>query len=423
MKKAVFLILVVFLSVFALISNGQSQTKNYYSGDAVSFNGQVYVGSANTNSLEVLKLEHGDLKLLAKIKPFNARFNNYGKFYDLKFSVESDKLFVYAISDFSLYKYQIVGDEVQFLKSNKNTYWEWYTRVDKFGDNLVTISDKGVKIWNANMDVIISYPFTNSETPYNISGNNSRFILNIQDNKLTVFDAESRSEAISIPLNYKTESDIHRAYQDAANNIYAVDDYYMKKFDSQGHLLGSFKHQDYPGYDVAASGLSDYLYFSNGLGVVKINKNTMESPASVLTGDMGGARGWAMNLKVINAAGDKVVVFNNSNILVLDDNLKKLASYEATEEKEINPLENLFLSSNHNFGAPTAVITLTGGGYLPKENLNIFFGDTKVTAKADERGRFTQDLTVPALPAGKKDIKVDGETSHLTYSLSFQVNK
>jgi len=76
MKKIIFLSLVCLLAVFAIAHNSQSQTKSYYSGDAVSFNDEVYIASANTNSLEVLKLENGSLKLLAKIRPFDKRFGS-----------------------------------------------------------------------------------------------------------------------------------------------------------------------------------------------------------------------------------------------------------------------------------------------------------------------------------------------------------
>ena len=40
------------------------------------------------------------------------------------------------------------------------------------------------------------------------------------------------------------------------------------------------------------------------------------------TSNLGGTQSWAMGLKVVYDQGDKVIVFNNYNITVLDSNLK-----------------------------------------------------------------------------------------------------
>ena len=423
MKKIIFLSLVCLLAIFAVVNNGRSQTKTYYSGDSVSFNNQLYVGTTNMDSLEVFKLENSTLTPLAKIRPFNSQFGTYGSFYDMKFSVENNQLFVYAISDFSLYKYEVANNSLNLVTVKKNTYWEWYTRVDKFGDNIVTMSSKGVKIWNSDLEVITGYYLTNPPTPYNIHADNSRFILNINNGYLTVFDRNTNSQSLNIPLNYKDATGNRRAYQDNNGQLYAVDDYNVKKFSADGKELGVFKHSDFPGYDVASSGTNNYIYFSNGLGVTKMDKNTMKSVASVVTTNIAGAQGWAMGMDVVNANGDKVVIFNNANILVLDANLNKLASVQSTEEKDQTSLENLYLNLDHNFGAPTATVNLNGGGYFPNEKLTINFGGVKTTAQADNRGRFTQTLTVPSLPASGVDIKVDGQSSNLTYSIAFKVTQ
>ncbi|HBA36399.1 TPA: hypothetical protein DCZ15_00830 [Candidatus Falkowbacteria bacterium] len=423
MKKVIFLSLAVLLAVFAIVNNSQSKIKTYYSGDAISFNNEVYVGSTNTDSLEILKLEDGQLKLIAKIKPFDAKLNRYDKFYDLKFSVEDNHLFVFAVSGFTLYKYEIANDVLNPITSQRNTYWEWYTRVDKFGHNLATISDKGVKIWNKDLQVIDAHKFTNADNPHNIKADGDRFILNVQDGYLTVYDRETRLEKTKIALNYK-ETGNRQAYQDGNSQLYVVDDYYAKKFDLDGRLLGSFQHLDYNGYDMSGSGYTDYVYFSNGLGVVKLDKNTMQAVSSANTVEMGGPSGWAMGLKVVYADGEKIVVFNNSNILVMDGNLKKLASYQATEETDTASLENLYLNLDHTFGAPGATVVLNGGGYFPNEDLHILFDGTEnMIIKSDNRGRFYQPLVVPSLSADRVDIKVDGEISGLTYSISFTVTE
>jgi hypothetical protein len=77
------------------------------------------------------------------------------------------------------------------------------------------------------------------------------------------------------------------------NNIYFADDRSVKKVSLKGELKGSFEHLGYPGYDVSSSG-NEYLYFANGLGVVKIQKSNMSVVTSRRTGKISVAEGWAM---------------------------------------------------------------------------------------------------------------------------------
>lgn len=429
MKKILFLVIIPLLVILVFTHNSQSKTKSYYSGDAINFNDELYVSSANSGNIEVFKLQDNSLNLIAKVRNFNGRFNRYDDFSDSKLSVEGNHLFVYATSGFTLNKYEIVNDhDLSLISSQQNTYWEWYNRIDKFGDNIITISDKGIKVWNKDLQVIDGYGLTNNKTPYNIHADGNKLILDIQNNRLTVFNRESRTNLVSVPLNYQNAVGNRRAYQDENNNIYVVDDYYAKKFNLEGKLLASFEHIDQPGYDVGSTGVTNYLYFSNGAGVVKLNMETMREVTYAWTGGLGGARGWAMGLKAVNANGDKIVVFNNSNILVLNSNLKKIAAYTATEEEtDSSSLENLTLNLDHNLGTPLTSIVLSGTGYFPNENLNISFADSKTTTKTDNRGRFRQTIIVPdiiPLPTnGGVDIKVDGVNSKLSYSISFKIIK
>jgi len=431
MKKIILLSIICLIAVLAVTHNSQSKIKSYYAGDAINFNDQLYVGSTNTDSLEVFKLQNKELIQLAKVQPYNDKTATYGRFYDLKFAAESGHLFVYTITDFSLYKYELVGDnQLVLISKQKNTYWEWYNRIDKFGANIVTISDKGVKVWNADLQVIDGYNLTSLESGpsqeaysshYNIRSYNDRYVLNVQNNNLVVFNQSSRVQAANIPLNYKQTVGNRQAFQDENNDLFVVDDYYAKKFDLTGRLLGSFRHLDYEGFDMAASGYNDYIYFSNGVGVVKLNKDTMALATYRYTTGLGGAQGWAMGLKVIDVDGDKVVLFNNSNILILDQNLNKLAVWRSVEEEDPRPAESLYLALDHTTGSPNANITVTGGGYLANENLNFDFGGVKTSGRADFRGRFEQKLVVPSVASKAVDIKVVGETSQLSYSISFKI--
>ncbi len=416
-------ILVSIASLFLIVTPGKSRLKSYYSGDATSYQGKVYIATANTGSLEIFRLDGDKLELISKVKPYDARFNRYNDFFDAKLSLENNRLYVYAVSHYTIYKYQISGTTLVLDKQTTNSYWEWYNRIDKFGGEMVTVSAKGVKILNSDLNVVVAHDFKNEAAPYNLSGDNARFFLSMNEgeSRVEVYDRESRSLLRTIPLNFKFDKGNRRAYQDAAGYIYVVDDYYAKKFDLSGKLLGSFRHLDYQGFDIQASGHTNYVYFSNGVGVVKLDKE-MKLIDYAWTGNLGGYAGWAMGLKVVHNNGDKIVVFNNTNILVLDDKLDKIASISSTEEADEYPVENLYLRLDKPQAAANSSLSLTGGGFLPQEQLNISFdGKQQVIAYSDNNGRFSAIVKVPETMPGAYDIKVEGAKSKLHYSISFQV--
>jgi len=129
-----------------------------------------------------------------------------------------------------------------------------------------------------------------------------------------------------------------------------------------------------------------------------------------------------MGLEVVGGAGEeKIINFNNSAILVFDKNLKLLDSFKAYEERE-DPIEKLFLNTNIKIAAPGANVVLSGGGFGLNEDLKINFAGKKYDAKTDDNGRFMKVLEVPAILPNMVDIKVDGQQSTLTYSISFKIN-
>lgn len=420
---------VVALSLVLVIKPGDSKIKAYYSGDAINYYNQIVVSSTNTDSLEIFKLTGNSLLRVLKFKPFDPVYSKYGAFSDSKLSEEHGRLYVYVTSDYTIYKYDITDlNNAKLEKKVKNTYFEWYSRVDKFGDQIITISDQGIKIWDQDLNTIDSYNFKPSNR-YSIRSNNSgQFIFAFDGSKLQIFDRTNRSLAKELAVDYSNLDTNHKAYYDLINNeIYVADDIYTKKLDFDGNILGSFKHLNQTGYDVDSTLGNDYVYFSNGYGVVKLKKDDMKLATYAFTTNLSKSMGWAMGLKILNSdAGDRVVVFNNSSILVLDQNLKKIASIAAEEEATSAPQETLFLILNHNIGVPGSTVTLFGGGFFPQESLVINFAGSRTLVQADWKGRFTQDLIVPALssnqlPGTQVDIKVDGQGSGLTYSTSFKI--
>jgi len=430
--------LAVALVFSVFVAPGQTKVKSYYSGDAIVYNGQTVVGSTNSDSLEIFVLSSAGLDKTIDLRPYNGRFNNYDSFYDFKFSIENGHLYVYAVSGFSLYKYDLNNlREASLVKKVTGNSWEWYNRVDKFADNVVTISVKGVKVWNHDMDIVNAYDLTN-DTPYNIrAGASDQYIFSADDNEIKVYDRNQRAVVRNIQVDYKSALGNRATYYDAYDEaIYVVDDNSAKKFAvSTGALLAHFGHSGDLGYDIASSG-NEYVYFTDGIGVVKLDKETMQAVDWKYTTTGEGA--WAMGLKVVNNFGDNVVIFNGSSIIVLDSNMRVLGSIEAYEESDtLSANENLWLNLSAKSASTGANLEITGGGYFPGETLNISFNKLNAVAVADDNGRFKTIVEVPeaygsniskAIISGTTeeltnhtDIKVDGLKSLKTYSISFDI--
>ena len=66
-------------------------------------------------------------------------------------------------------------------------------------------------------------------------------------------------------------------------------------------------------------------------------------------------------------------------------------------------------------------MSLRGAGFGPYEDLEISFSGDRFYTKADEFGKFIKMVQVPSVFPRNTDIKVDGERTGLTYSVSFEI--
>lgn len=413
--------------IFAFPSQGR--LKPYYSGDAYSYNGQLVVATANTGSLEIFRLGATGLELAIK-QSLSDRFGLKQDFHDVKLDSTDGRLYAYAVSGYGLYRYDISDLKNAVLdKQVSNTYWEWYNRVDKFDGNIVTISIKGVKIWNKNLEVIDGFKFDVSSA-YGVRGENSgQYIAVLEKNDLQLYDRLTRAYIANIDLNYKNQENSHRAELDGnAGRIYVADDYYLKSFDLSGHLLSTYAHAGNAVYDTETLDRSAYVYFSNGFGIYRVNKGDFKSASFTNTVNISSSGAWAMGLRAVTM-GDKeyLVVFNNNSIIVLDGNLKKLAQYMATESEEEasqpTAKEALYLRLARYWGVPGEVIAVSGGGFQPGETVQVALDKVKRDALADNQGRFSLEIALPGdMERNKRfDLAAKGAVSGLRYATSFDV--
>jgi len=101
-----------------------------------------------------------------------------------------------------------------------------------------------------------------------------------------------------------------------------------------GQVVAQYQHAGNSGYDVITSTDPNYLYFSDGVGVVKMDKESFKSVKWNWTINTSPAGSWATGLASANDVNgnEKVAVFNGNEILVLDSNMNRVAEYTAVEK-------------------------------------------------------------------------------------------
>jgi len=427
-KKIVGLLIVCVVAILSIVSIGRTNYKAYYSGDAVNYQGDLIIASTDSGSLEVFKLDGSLLERVLKFKAPNSPIDKTEDFSSVKLNVENGSLFAYATSGYTLYKYDLsnLSRPVVTLKQ-KNTYYEWYNRVDKFGSAIVTISDKSVKIWRTDsLDIIDSFKIDSDMASSVGLDSTGRYISTVnKDNNVRIYDTKSRSIIASFPVNYRGSKSQRTTYFDSvAKELYVFDDYYLKRYDLTGNLLVSFPNSSTNGYAVSEAGNYNYVYAVNGDSILKLSKDDLKTGLKVSANRMS-FNGFAMGIKYVDVnGGDDLVVFNGGGIAVLNSSLNKIASIQASEiADQPEAKEALALSLDHYLATPGASVVLNANGYLPGESLKINFGGVITDAKADNNGRLRQTLTVPDLSNRTTDVKVDGVNSGLTYSTSFRISK
>lgn len=410
----------LFITIFAIvmlsIPMAKSRVKPYYSGEAVNYNNHIYIGTTNTGKFELFGLDNGKLFRKASIMT-----QNNTSFSDLLFRQEGTRLYVYLVNG-ELSKYDLTDPyfPVQVARIRDNSDSKIFGVV-KAGDKIATIGSKEVKVWNDDLQIITAYNIKVNGADNLVFSDNGNYIYNYSGNDLEIIDANSREILLNTHMNIAMENHNQKPYNDNIDgSVYVVDDNSLKKIYYNGYQ-DKFNHISNVGYDVAAPKGADYIYFSDGEGVVKISKDNLDPISWAYTTDRGPVGGWAMGIDVVDSSlGEVLVVFNGSSILALNSSLETI-DYYAARDQDLGPTEPLYLSTDRYRAAPNSLVSLRGGGFGSFEDLEISLSGDVFYAKTDEFGRFVKLIKVPPVFPRKADIKVDGLRTGLTYSVSFQI--
>ncbi len=427
MKKRSIAVIVCLSLVFIFLAwrpGAQSRTKNYMSGEAVSFNNNLFFATVNTGGLELFEATGNKVVRTASFKP---RFVNLPKgaetYNDLQFDVQGSSLYLYLSDGRYMYRYDITNPySPRLMDTIKDNTWDWFMQIDKTNDYLVTIGTKEIKFWNKDLQVVNSYKVKYQKAENVSVSVDSKYIFTIIDNALSIYETNTRKIISTIWLNVKEDS-IRKIYFDTnRNELYVADDTALKVFDLTGKELRHFKHTSDHAYDVVPSSISDSVYFSDGIGVVRNDKLDLKAVDWKYTSESNTGVSWAMGMRVVgDNSGDKIVVFNNNEIIVLDNKLDTLGRFASTAIDEA-PIEALNIKLDKTHGFASDYIMVSGGGFAVNEAIVIKMGNEKWNFSTDSNGRFIGTINAVSVRPQVIDIKVDGLTSKLSYSTTFKID-
>ena len=419
-NKIIFLTLIVAAAVGAIfIPSAKSRIQPYTDGEAIAYEGKLFFATANTGQFELFTLENGRIvrqTALLSDEP------DYHKFLDAVFNEENGELFAYLTNGRYLYKYRIISNSAfDLVKKVKDNSGDFFYSLNIADNKVSTVGTKGVKAWNFDLLVIDSHSLHNTFADNIKYSRNGDHIYDIFKDSFRVVDAFYRYPLLETSLRIREDHPRHSYGDDSAGAVYLVDDYSLVKFYLNNNNFQKFDHISRLGYDVDGCVGSNYVYFSDGIGIVKMGKSDLKPVAWVYTEKLGPGQGWSTGLRVVrDSGGEKIIVFNGSSLLVFNEKLTLLDHYAARESFE-PVIPALALSLDKQWGAPGTQVSVRGSGFGQREEVTIKIGKVKYYVDTDQNGYFTRIITVPDMARGTADIKATGSDSRLTYSISFKV--
>jgi hypothetical protein len=318
MKKLISILALVsvIIPIFILgVKPVVSENKTYATADVIEINKQVIAVVPNGTGVETLLITpDNEIKKLAEAVSDGSGIEPQGVYARM----EGSQPIAYVAAGTAVQKYDISSPNwPALLKSIDSPLG--YTRdiTGRDNTNLILIAgDKGVK----ELETIELAPIREiwKGTVYGIDTNaKGEVVLNGYNKAVTL----GRNGAARFIANLKHKQPaITKPYITSEGIGFAAGDQGVKKIGADVEFASPSGF----GYSVDAIDGDNYIYFVNGWGVYKLDKNLNQIDFQTINL----IDGWALGLKVFTAYGKtKILVLASDRIYLLDDNLEILDIY------------------------------------------------------------------------------------------------
>ncbi|MGE5425988.1 MAG: hypothetical protein ACM3PZ_02855 [Bacillota bacterium] len=427
MAKYLLAVLALLLIFLAGIYRARSLDVVYKDGDAIYYKNRIIIASADSGNIEIFSLGGERVDRLMTISHPSRSPRSNDNYSAVKLEQSDSSLIAYAVSGGAIFKYDISNlYEPVLEKKVKNNLGDVYYDLSSENGRLITYGSKGISIWNGDLEVVVSYPLVTSIGTASVLSPDIAVGVDPEHTSLLFYNRGTR-DSISVPVNFKSQPDKswNAAYDPIVGSILIIDDYYMKNFDAQGTLLGSHINPGGASYGAAVDGASSAAFFTNGMSILKLDISNMELLGSMNSTQAAGRGSRLMGIRLVETAfGKRLVVFAGDSISILDSDLNRIGySGNITHTEELLPSESLFLNLSDTSAVAGQSVSLDGGGFWPQEPLIISIGEEQLSESSGKNGRFQAEISIPELPPGMQDIKVTGEKSEMTYSISIRIEE
>ncbi|MDP2708740.1 MAG: hypothetical protein Q8O93_01645 [bacterium] len=412
------------VSVFMAAGEAKAETdKQYRSGQIISISGKNYLIANNKEFAEIIEITPSNQLYQA------SEVHGPDKIEDVQTGYFMDKPYLVAATGQFLYKYDISNPRAPKIEFRRDLYVfrRGYFRNGSVNglagnkDFIFGAGPNGVRsFFPDNLFVDKIYTF---DKAYGIAADDD-FLYVITETKGQIYDIFSGVKLAEINLENKNKQPRSPSF-DSSGNIYFPDDQGLVKIDGASGRI-KFYTNPVPATDIFSYGLSALpdgtIYYANGHGITVLNADFNKTNFLNTSKSSFGANSWAVGAAAARVGGrDAVLALNKSSILLLDKNLKVLARYKYRKLYPDYISTDLKIVPSVNLASAGRKINLRVFGYWPNETVTIAFGKKIISAKTDNQGFVSVDLTVPRQKQRQTIIQVTGDDSKLNYQTTFTV--
>ncbi len=455
--KKIIILLIISIGIGMYFPMVRGEFKSFERGDSIYFNNKIIVATVASGDFEIFAFNDN----VPERKIFIGQDDGIlfvEKFKGVVLRVEDENLFAYLVSSRNIYKYNLTDiDRINLTLKKKLDLNINIISIDKNNKFIYSTERGRIRTWDENLNEITAYDFNNQAINFKIA-NTENLIFGINEGKVFIYSISSGKILTKTDLKIKGEKNRAIYLNEKNEEFYIVDDEFLNIINYDGDVVSKFKHASFVGYDAFL--LDNNIVFTDGIGVVILKREDITPSDWLHTETIKSGNGWAMGLNYIEEV-KKFVLFNNSEILLLDNDLSLISSVEMDRELEFDEsevvtvienekneeepkieieavpvvniesevvkedvpevrIEGLYLSGNNISSG--SYIDLSGVGLMSNEDVVVSFLDEEFNIVTELDGTFKISIQVPPALPGTYNIKVVGLTSERSYDKELYID-
>lgn len=427
LRTILFSTLMLFVLVLPLFNTGLAEEqKQYRGGNLLKIGNTEYVFATNREFVEILKVDsNNQLKQIGEIYLEGALCSVAHK--------ENGQSYLFVSTGGHIYKINVSNPYAPFIEIDRYVY-EWRRWRAKIGwvqhmavtdDFLFVGSKDGVKAMGTD-NLIVEKEYTVFPA-YGVAANDEKMVM-VTEGKAMVFDANTTEKIAEYEVKNSENSSKNPAI-DSVGNIYIPSDNSLIKVNKHGDIISQYFNPVPEGrYSSYSADVlrGEEIYYVNGYGVTSLNEDLKKNKFFFsANGYEYGPNSWAIN---VSADRDKVLVFNKTSIILLNDNLDFLSQYTYSPKYNKQTYGELKMTADKYFGGVGETVRVKVYGFWPNEEVKLEFGEKTfkteasiVNVKVNSLGAGVAEIIVPESERGVITLKAEGLNSDLKYEISFKV--